>query len=90
MQDDITILRTDKKPFEGMEQFKCFGANLTDENSIQEGIKSGLKSGNAFCHSAQNVLSSSLLSKNIKMKVFKTKILPVILYGCESWSLTLR
>ena len=38
----------------------------------------------------QNLLSSSLLSKNIKIKVYRTVILPVILYGCETWSLTLR
>jgi len=38
----------------------------------------------------QNLLSSSLLSKNIKIKIYKTIILPVVLYGCETWSLTLR
>ena len=39
-------------------------------------------------HSVQNLLSFSLLSKNIKMKVYR--ILLVVLYGCESWSLTFR
>ena len=38
----------------------------------------------------QNVLSSSLLSKNINIKIYRTKILPVVLYECETWSLTLR
>jgi hypothetical protein len=38
----------------------------------------------------QNRLSSSLLSRSIKIKTYKTIILPVVLYGCESWSLTLR
>ena len=38
----------------------------------------------------QNVLSSSLLSKNLKIKTNRTIILPVVLYGCETWSLTLR
>ena len=38
----------------------------------------------------QNILSSSLLSKNLKIKIYRTVILPVILYGCETWSLTLR
>jgi len=46
-------------------------------------------SENAFYHSVQNVLSSSLLSKNIKIKIYRTIILPVVLYGCESWLLTL-
>jgi len=38
----------------------------------------------------QNLLSSSLLSKNLKTKTYRTIILPVVLYGCETWSLTLR
>ena len=37
-----------------------------------------------------NLLSSSLLSKNLKIKIYRTIILPVVLYGCETWSLTLR
>jgi hypothetical protein len=40
--------------------------------------------------SVQNLLSSSLLSKNVKIKIYRTIILPVVLYSCESWSLTLR
>jgi len=63
---------------------------LTKQNSIQEGIKSRLKSGNACCHSVQNLLSSMLLYKNLKIKIYRTIILPVVLYGCETWSLTLR
>ena len=38
----------------------------------------------------QNLLSSSLLSKNLKIKIYRIIILPVVLYGCETWSLTLR
>ena len=38
----------------------------------------------------QNLLSSSVLSKNLKIKIYRTIILPVVLYGCETWSLTLR
>jgi len=41
-------------------------------------------------HSVQNLLSSSLLSKNLKIKIYRTIILPVVLYACETWSLTLR
>ena len=41
-------------------------------------------------HSVQNLLSSSLLSKNLKIKIYRTIILPVVLYGRETWSLTLR
>ena len=42
-----------------------------------------------FRHSAQNLLSSRLLSKNLMNKIYRTIILPVVLYGCETWSLTL-
>ena len=37
-----------------------------------------------------NHLSFNLLSKNLKIKVYRTRILPVVLYGCETWSLTLK
>ena len=48
-----------------------------------------MKSRNACCHLVQNVLCSSLLSKNLKIKIYRTVILPFVLYGCETWSLTL-
>jgi hypothetical protein len=56
----------------------------------QEEIKRRLNSGNAGYHSVQNLLSSRLLSKNIKIRIYKTVILPVVVYGCETWSLILR
>jgi hypothetical protein len=56
---------------------------------VQE-TESRLKSGNACYHSVQNLLSSSLLSKNVKIKIYRTIMLPVVLYGCETWSLILR
>jgi hypothetical protein len=59
-------------------------------NLIQEEIKRRLNSGNACCHSVQNLLSSRLLSKNVKIRIYKTIILPVVLYGCETWPLILR
>jgi hypothetical protein len=53
-------------------------------------IKRRLNSGNACYHSVQNLLSSRLLSKNVRIKIYKTIILPVVLHACETWSLTLR
>ena len=76
--------------FERVEEFKYLGTNLTNPNSIAEEIKSRLRSGNAFYHSVQNLLSSRLLPKNLKIKIYRIIILPVVLYGCETWSLTLR
>jgi hypothetical protein len=57
---------------------------------IQEEIKRRLNSGNACYHLVQNLLSSSLLSKNLKIRIFEATIFPVVLYGCETWSLILR
>jgi len=81
---------TDNNTFESVEALNYLGKTLTNQNSIQEEIKSRLKSGNACYHPVQNPFSSSLLSKNLKIKIRRTKILPVVLYGCETWSFTLR
>jgi len=59
-------------------------------NSIQEENNSRLKSGNDDAHSVQDFLSSSLLSKNMKIKIHRIIILPVVLHGCETWSFILR
>jgi hypothetical protein len=75
---------------QSVEEFKYLGTSLTSQNSIQEEIKSRLKLGNACYCSVQNFLSSSLLSKTLKIKIYRTIILPVVLYGCETWSLTFR
>jgi hypothetical protein len=61
---------------------QIFG-NDADQNSIQEEIKSRLKLGYACYHSVQNRLSSSLLSKNLRIKIYRTIILP-LLYGCAT------
>ena len=83
-------IRIDNSSFARVEQFKYIGTTLTNQNSIQEEIKSSLKSGNACCHSVQNLLSSSLLSKNIKILIYRTIILSVVLNWCETWSPTMR
>jgi hypothetical protein len=73
-----------------MPQFKYLGTTATSQNFIQEEIKRKLNSGTPGYHSVQNLLSSRLLSKNVKVRIYNTIILPVVLYGCETWSLTLR
>jgi hypothetical protein len=83
-------IKIGNKSFENVEQFRYLETTLTNQNSIHEEIKSRLKSGNACYHPVQNLLSSSLLYKNIKIKIYRTIILPVVLYGCETWSHALR
>jgi len=83
-------VKIDNSSIERVEEFKYLGTTLTNQNYIQEEIKSRLKLGNACYYLVLNLLSSRLLSKNLKIKMYRTIILPVVLYGCETWSLTLR
>jgi hypothetical protein len=83
-------VKIDNSSIERVEEFKYLGTMLTDQNSVQAEIRSRLKLENACYHSVQNLLSSRLLSKNLKIKIYTTIIFPVVLYGCETWSLTLR
>ncbi|KAJ4445427.1 hypothetical protein ANN_07232 [Periplaneta americana] len=76
--------------FEEVEKFKYLGATVTNINDTREEIKRRINMGNACYYSVEKLLSSSLLSKNLKVRIYKTVILPVVLYGCETWALTLR
>jgi len=73
-----------------VEKFKYTGTTLTHQNSIQEEIRSKLKSENAGSHSVQNLLPLNLLTKNIKINIYKTIIFPTVLDMCKKMSLTLR
>jgi len=75
----------DNSSFERVEEFIYLGTTLTDQNSIQEEIKSRLKSGNACYHLVQDLLSSTLLPKNLKINIHRTIILPIVLYEYETW-----
>jgi len=86
----IHSVRIDNSTFERVEVFKYLGTTLTNQNSIAEEIKSKLRSGHACYHLVQNLFSTRLLSKNLKIKIYRTTILPAVLYGCETWSLKRR
>ncbi|KAJ4439175.1 hypothetical protein ANN_15134 [Periplaneta americana] len=75
--------------FEEVEKFKYLGATVTNINDTREEIKRRINMGNACYYSVEKLLSSSLLSKNLKVRIYKTVILPVLQYGCETWTLTL-
>jgi hypothetical protein len=67
-------IKTGNRCFENVAQFKYLGTTETNENLIQEEIKRRLNSGNADYHSVQNLLSFRLLSKNKKIRIYKTII----------------
>jgi hypothetical protein len=87
---DTHNIRIANESFEDVTKSKYLGMTLTNENDIHDEIESRLNSGNACYYSVQNLLSSHLISKNLKIKIYKTVILPVVQYGCKTWSLTLR
>jgi hypothetical protein len=66
------------------------GMTLTNQNDTHDEIISTLNSGNACYYSVQNLFSSHLISRNLNIKIYKIVILLVVVYGCETWSLTLR
>jgi hypothetical protein len=76
-------VKIDKSSTERVEEFKYLGTTLTDQNSILEEIKNRLKSGNACYHSVQNLSPSTLLSKNLKIKIYRTIILPWFCMGVK-------
>jgi hypothetical protein len=82
-------MKTANRSFEDVGQFKYLGTTLTDQNCKHEEIKSRLNQG-MLATIRFSLLSSRLLSRNVTVKIYKTVILPVVLYGCGTWSLTLR
>jgi sorting nexin-29 len=80
-------IKIGKRSFENVSQFKYLRMTVTNQHLIQE-EKRRLISSNACYHSVQSLLSSHLPSKNLKIRIYKTMILPLVLWECETWSLT--
>jgi hypothetical protein len=76
-------IKIDNNSFERVEQFRYLGTTIRNQNSIQEEIKSRLKSRNVCYHSVQNLLSSSLPYKIIKVKIYRIIILLIVCMGVK-------
>jgi hypothetical protein len=66
-------IKIGNRSFENVSQFSDLGMTVTNQNLIQEEIKRRLNSGNACYHSVQNLLSSRLLSKNVKVRIYNVR-----------------
>jgi hypothetical protein len=82
-------MKTNRR-FEYVAKVKYLGRAKNDQICLQEEFESTKNSGNPCCSWVQSLLASRLLSRNIGVKIYKTINLSVVLYGCETWSLTLR
>jgi hypothetical protein len=87
MHIDIKIAN---RSLENVSHFRYLGTIVTNQNLIQEEIKRRMNCRNACYQSLQNLLYSHLLSRNAKIRIYRTIILSVVLYKCEIWPLTLR
>ena len=80
----------DNSSFERVEEFKYLGTTLTNQNSVQEEIKSRLKLGNACYYSVSEPFVFQFAIQKFKDKNIQNCNFACFLYGCETWSLTLR
>jgi hypothetical protein len=76
-------IRMANESFENVTNFRYLGMTLIYKNDIHE-VKNRLNLGNACYYSVQNLMSSHLISKNVKIKIYGTVILPVVLHGCKT------
>jgi hypothetical protein len=83
-------IKITNRSFRNVTQFIHLLLTVRNQNVIQEKIKIRLNLGDPCYHSVQNLLSSLPLSNNENIRIYKTIVLPVVLYGHETWSLRLR
>jgi sorting nexin-29 len=81
-------IRINNRDIERVNQFKYLGSIITNNNNISSEINRRIDMGNTCYYGLRNILRSRLLKEDTKCKIYKTLIRRVVLYGCESWTLT--
>lgn len=84
---NITI---DDYNFEVVQSFRYLGSIINTDNDVDEEIKTRLMQGNRCFYALKHLFRNSLVSRNTKLRLYKTLIRPIVMYGCETWSLTQR
>lgn len=82
---NITI---DTYNFEVVQSFKYLGSVLNVTNDVEEEIKTRITQGNKSFYALKHLFKSSLVSRATKLRLYKTVVRPIAMYGCETWSLT--
>jgi len=72
---------------EQVKSFKYLGSTVNGNNSIEEEIKRRVSLGNKALYANQGLLKSKLLTKNSKLRMYRTLVRPVVTYACETWVL---
>jgi hypothetical protein len=79
-------LITNEHVFEGVENLKYLGALINSRNLIRDEIKSRIAASNGYLYGVRHIIRSRAVSKAVKIKVYKTMVQPVVVYGSETWA----
>jgi hypothetical protein len=74
--------------FEEADNLKYLGALITSQNEVEADIKEKISAGNRCYRSFSKILGTRYISKNTKIRIYKTIMRPVVLYGSETWAIT--
>jgi hypothetical protein len=74
--------------FEEVDNFKYLEASITSQNEVEADIKGKIAAGNRCYRSFSKILGTRYISKNTKIRIYKTIIRPVVLHGSETWAIT--
>jgi hypothetical protein len=86
----LSNIMLNRQPYEGISSFKYLGCMVAYNNDVMVDIKEKIAAGNRCLHALDNILKAKYVAKKIKIRIYKTIIKPVIIYGSEVWTITDR